>query len=41
MRAAMGVEGGGGYLGNPDFNKAKVKAVLDAAISNDMYVIID
>ncbi len=41
VRAAMGVENPGGYLENRDFNKAKVKAVVEAAIANDMYVIID
>jgi endoglucanase len=41
VRAAMGVEEGGGYLQDPTGNKAKVKAVVDAAIANDMYVIID
>ncbi len=41
VRAAMGVEEGGGYLQDPTSNKNKVKAVVDAAIANDMYVIID
>lgn len=41
VRAAMGVETDGGYLKNKAGNKAKVKAVVDAAIANDMYVIID
>ncbi|MBY0427133.1 MAG: glycoside hydrolase family 5 protein, partial [Cytophagales bacterium] len=41
VRAAMGVEDAGGYLSNKAGNKAKVKAVVDAAIANDMYVIID
>lgn len=41
VRAAMGVETDGGYLSNKTSNKAKVKAVVDAAIANDMYVIID
>ena len=41
VRAAMGVEESGGYLGNPASNLAKVKAVVNAAIANDMYVIID
>lgn len=41
IRAAMGVEDPGGYLDDPEGNKAKVRAVVDAAIANDMYVIID
>jgi hypothetical protein len=46
VRAAMGIEGdwGGGqvgYLSDPTANKNRVKTVVDAAIANDMYVIID
>jgi len=41
VRAAMGVEDNGGYINDPINNKNKVKAVVDAAIDNDMYVIID
>ena len=41
VRAAMGVNDDGGYLQDPAANKARVKAVVDAAIANDMYVIID
>ncbi|NHZ89006.1 carbohydrate-binding protein [Massilia sp. CCM 8733] len=41
VRAAMGVEDDGGYLQFPAENKARVKAVVDAAIAKDMYVIID
>jgi endoglucanase len=41
VRAAMGVEESGGYIQDPIGNKNKVKAVVDAAIANDMYVIID
>jgi aryl-phospho-beta-D-glucosidase BglC (GH1 family) len=40
IRAAMGVEDGGGYLSDPA-NKTRVKTVVDAAISAGMYVIID
>lgn len=40
VRAAMGVEKGG-YLENPDEEKAKVITVVDAAIKNGIYVIID
>ena len=40
VRAAMGVEENGGYLSDAS-NKERVKKVVDAAIANDMYVIID
>ncbi len=40
VRAAMAVEEGG-YLTNPDVEKQKVFAVVDAAIENGLYVIID
>ncbi len=41
VRAAMGVEDNGGYLSNAGANKARVKAVVDAAIARGLYVIID
>lgn len=41
VRAAMGVEPDGAYLDNPDFAKQKIKSVVDAAIEEDIYVIID
>jgi endoglucanase len=41
VRAAMGVDDAGGYLYDRNGNLARVKAVVDAAIANDMYVIID
>jgi endoglucanase len=44
IRASMGVEnvnGKDGYLQLPDWSKEKVKAVVDAAIKLDVYVIID
>jgi len=41
VRAAMGVEDLGGFISNPDREKNKVKAVVDAAIAAGVYVIID
>ncbi|MBL4761084.1 MAG: glycoside hydrolase family 5 protein, partial [Gammaproteobacteria bacterium] len=41
VRAAMGVDAEGGYLESPASNKGRVEAVVDAAIANDIYVIID
>ncbi len=41
VRAAMGVEPGGGYIKDPEGSTAKVKAVVDAAIKFGIYVIID
>lgn len=41
IRAAMGVEVEDGYLLEPQANDSRVRAVVDAAIANDMYVIID
>ncbi|MCC9166697.1 glycoside hydrolase family 5 protein [Pontibacter harenae] len=41
VRAAMGIEPQNGYLEKPEWSKEKIKAVVDAAIKNDMYVIID
>ncbi|MGH1336724.1 MAG: cellulase family glycosylhydrolase [Aureispira sp.] len=41
VRAAMGVEDNGGYLSDSTSNKARVKAVVDAAINEGLYVIID
>jgi hypothetical protein len=41
VRAAMGVEDGGGYLQDQAREKQKVRTVVDAAIAAGMYVIID
>ncbi|XP_033231375.1 endoglucanase Z-like [Belonocnema kinseyi] len=41
VRAAMGIEEYGGYLQDPQSNKARLTNVVDAAIEFDMYVIID
>ena len=40
VRAAMGVDAKGGYLYDPE-NKERVQKVVEAAIDNGMYVIID
>jgi endoglucanase len=40
VRAAMGVDAKGGFLQDPA-NEARVEAVVDAAIANGVYVIID
>ena len=37
----MGVEEMGGYVTNPETSLTQVREVVDAAIDNDMYVIID
>ena len=41
IRAAMGVDEYGGYLSDPQNNKNRVTALVDAAIANGLYVIID
>lgn len=41
VRAAMGVEPDNGYLKKPDWSKEKMKNVIDAAIKENIYVIID
>ena len=42
VRAAMGIElNNDGYLKNPDFSTTRVKAVVNAAIKEGIYVIID
>lgn len=41
VRAAMGVETAGGYLTDRTSNLNRVTTVVDAAIANDMYAIID
>lgn len=41
VRAAMGVEPEGAYLSDPETALSCVTAVVDAAIKNEMYVIID
>lgn len=41
IRAAMGTEKNGGYESNPEENIAKVELVVDAAIAEGIYVIID
>ncbi|WP_299604102.1 cellulase family glycosylhydrolase [uncultured Aquimarina sp.] len=45
VRAAMGVkeswDGGTGYIDSPNFQKNKVRKIIDAAIAQGVYVIID
>ena len=41
VRATLGINGGDGYLRAPERNLPNVTAVVDAAIVNDMYVLID
>ncbi|PJJ48112.1 cellulase family glycosylhydrolase [Hymenobacter chitinivorans] len=41
VRVAMGVEDAGGYISNPTGNRQKVKTVVDAALAQGLYVIID
>jgi len=41
VRAAMGIEESGGYLEDSASSVEKIKAVVDAAIQNGIYVIID
>lgn len=41
IRAAMGVEPARGYIQQPDWSREKIKAVVDAAIEQGIYVIID
>lgn len=42
VRAAMGIElGDSSYIKQPEFSKKKVKAIIDGAIKNDIYVIVD
>ena len=41
VRPAMGIEPDGAYLQNPDASKARIQAVVEAAIAQGVYVIID
>ena len=41
IRAAMAAQGKGSYLTHPEDNLKKVETVVDAAIANDIYVIVD
>src|SRR6478735_12627349 len=41
VRAAMGVEPDQGFIKNADWSKEKIKSVVDAAIQEGIYVIID
>jgi len=41
VRAAMGIDPKSGYIDKPDWSKEKIEAVIQGAIENDIYVLID
>lgn len=41
VRAAMGVDPKQGYIDKPEWSKEKIEAVIQGAIENDIYVLID
>ncbi|MDO1514228.1 glycoside hydrolase family 5 protein [Maribacter confluentis] len=41
VRAAMGIEDSEGYITNPQAEKDKIFTIIDAAIANGIYVIVD
>ena len=41
IRAAMGIEPDSGYINQPEWSLEKIKTVIDAAIAQDIYVIVD
>lgn len=41
VRAAMGVDPDSGYIKKPEWSKERITTVIDAAIKEDIYVIID
>ncbi len=41
VRAALGVEPEGGYIDEPEWSAGLIYDVVDAAIANDLYVIVD
>jgi aryl-phospho-beta-D-glucosidase BglC (GH1 family) len=41
VRVALGADEDGSYLEDPEGNVARIETVVDAAIANDLYVIID
>lgn len=41
VRAALGVEPNGAYLDKPEWSLEKIEAVIQGAIDNDIYVIVD
>lgn len=41
IRAAIGVEGGGGFADDPEGNLAKARRVIDAALAAGIYVVVD
>jgi aryl-phospho-beta-D-glucosidase BglC (GH1 family) len=41
VRVALGADESGSYIEDPEGNVARIETVVDAAIANDLYVIID
>ena len=41
VRAAMGIDPKSGYIDKPDWSKEKIESVIQGAIENNIYVIID
>jgi len=41
VRAAMGVEPAGAYIDKPEWSKEKIKAVIDGALREGIYAVID
>jgi endoglucanase len=41
IRVSMGVEASGGYIENPESQQALITGMIDAAIAEGIYIIVD